>query len=350
MSDARLPEELSQLSREAARFAAEKLAPAVRASEQAGVWAPEVLDVLAKLGLRELDLPERLGGAGAGCLAKVVLLETLAAADAGGLAAADQPGLAAGALEACPDRELAQAIAVECLAGKAQLALLAVDPEGGEAARVSWMPGWPAPRRVAVSRGDALSLFELTRPAEPVRALAFQASGGVSVSLDGARLLGQWSLAPAAGVALRARARLWCAAVALGVGQAAFDATVHYTTERVVFGKPVAHHHGNAFELAVAATTLAGARLLVRDAAEGFDRGAPAAGFWATQSWLAAVDAAVAITDLGVQLLGGHGFLVDHLAEKRFREARMLALLAGGRDLADADLAALVLDVPDSLA
>jgi acyl-CoA dehydrogenase len=87
----------------------------------------------------------------------------------------------------------------------------------------------------------------------------------------------------------------------------------------------------------------------VRDAASSFDRGAADAGFWATQAWLGAVDAAVTVTDLGVQLLGGHGFLVDHLAEKRFREARMLALLSGGRDAADADLAELVLDVPDDL-
>jgi alkylation response protein AidB-like acyl-CoA dehydrogenase len=127
------------------------------------------------------------------------------------------------------------------------------------------------------------------------------------------------------------------------VGQAAFDATVAYAKDRIVFGKPVAHHQGNAFELAVAVTHLAGARLAVRDAAAAFDRGAPDAGFWATQAWLSAVDAAVGVTDLGVQLLGGHGFLVDHLAEKRFREARMLGLLAGGRDAADADLCAQVL-------
>ena len=55
------------------------------------------------------------------------------------------------------------------------------------------------------------------------------------------------------------------------------------------------------------------------------------------------------MTDAGIQLLGGHGFLVDHLAEKRFREARMLGLLAGGRDAAEADVAGVVLDVPDPL-
>jgi alkylation response protein AidB-like acyl-CoA dehydrogenase len=350
VSDAGLPEEIEQLRLEAARFAADELAPAVRTAERSGSWSSGVLDVLAKFALRELDLPAELGGEGAGCLAKVVLLETLAAGDAGGLLAADQPGPAAGALAACPDPALARAIAGECLAGRAACALLAVDPEGPPARAVAWAPAWPAARWVCVSRGESLEICEPARAPEPVRALAFAASGGVSLALEGARVAGRWTLEPGAGLALRGRARLWCAAVALGVGQSAFDATVAYTRDRVVFGKPVAHHQGNAFELAVAATNLQGARLLVRDAAASFDRGSADAGFWATQAWLAAVDAAVAVSDLGVQLLGGHGFLVDHLAEKRFREARMLGLLAGGRDLAEADLADAVLGVPDTLA
>ena len=148
---------------------------------------------------------------------------------------------------------------------------------------------------------------------------------------------------------MRGRARLWSAAVAVGVAQAALDETIGYATERVVFGKPVAHHQGNAFDLAHAAARVHGARLIVRDAAAAFDDDEPDAGFWATQAWLETMDAAFVATNLGIQLLGGHGFIVDHLAEKRFREARMLAMLAGARDAAEADTAAFVLDVDDPL-
>jgi alkylation response protein AidB-like acyl-CoA dehydrogenase len=168
----------------------------------------------------------------------------------------------------------------------------------------------------------------------------------VSLSLAGCPQLGVWKLAPGAGVSVRGRARLWGAAVAVGIAQAAFDATISYTTERIVFGKPIAHHQGNAFDLAVAATHLHGARLMLRFAASAYDRSEAYAGYWTTQAWIACMDAASAVTDLGIQLLGGHGFLLDHLAEKRFREVRMLALLVGARDAADADAAALALDVP----
>ena len=346
-----LSEEIEALRGEAVRFAASDLAPRARDAERAGSWPDEQLEVLGRFGLRALEVPARLGGLELGCLAKVVLLEALAVGDAGGLLAADQPGRAAGAIAACPDEEAARTVAAACLAGEAQSPLVVLDGEAPPAsARVEWAPGWPALRWAWISAGDALQLVEVTRAPEPTRALAFHASGGVGVSLAGCPVRGSWSLSPRESVALRGRARLHGAAIALGIAQAAFDETVVYTKERVVFGKPVAHHQGNAFELAAAATHLHGARLLVRDAAAGFDRGADDAGFWATQAWLQALEAAVTLSDLGIQLLGGHGFLVDHLAEKRFREVRMLALLSGGRDAAEADVASLVLSARDPLA
>jgi alkylation response protein AidB-like acyl-CoA dehydrogenase len=344
-----LSDELESLRREAERFAADTLAPQSRQAERAGRWGDDVLAVLRRLGLCEIDLCERLGGAAAGCLAKTVLLETLAVGDAGGLLAASQPGLAAGALEACPDAALAAAVARACLGGEAQAPLVVRDPEAPGSPRLAWAPSWPALRWAWLSEADTLRLVAIERGVEPTAALAFHASGGASVPLGACRELGAWSLAPGAGAALRGRARLQTAAIALGVAQSAFAATVAYATERIVFGKPVAHHQGNAFELAAAATQLHGARLLVREAAASFDRAAPDAGFWATQAWLQTLDAAVTLSDLGIQLLGGHGFLVDHLAEKRFREVRMLALLVGGRDAAEADAAACVLAVRDPL-
>ncbi|HKE73747.1 MAG TPA: acyl-CoA dehydrogenase family protein [Acidimicrobiales bacterium] len=319
-----LAEEVEDLRAAADRFAREVLAPAVRDHERAGRWPDEVAAVVD-------------GFAGGGCLTRAVLLETLATGDAGGLPAADRPGPASGAVDACPDRALAAAAAEACWL------------HVGDAQTVAWAPGWPARRWVWVSAGDRLALVEVAGGPEPVEALAFGASGGVGIDLGGSAPVGAWDLPPGGGLAVRGRARLWAAAVAVGVGQAAFDATVAYTTERIVFGRPVAHHQANAFDLAALATGLHGARLAVRDAAAGFDDGDPAAGFWATQAWREAVAVAVAVSEAGIQLLGGHGFLVDHLAEKRYREARMLGLLAGGADAALDDLAAAVLDVPDPL-
>lgn len=349
MSGFILSEEVEGLRGAAARFAEHHLVPEVRGVERAGRWSDHVLGVLEGFSLSALDVPAGLGGAGAGSLAKVVLLETLAVGDAGGLPAADQPGRAVGALVACPDGDVAAEVATACLSGEAQAALVVAGADQSGPLRIEWAPAWPRLRWAWISQEDVLRLVEVIAAPDPTGALAFHASGGVSAALDDCPVVGEWKLEPHIGVQVRGRARLWAAAVAVGVAQAAFDATIAYTTERVVFGKPVAHHQGNAFELAAGATNLLGARLGVRDAAASFDRGDPYAGFWATQTWLTAIDTAVAVTDLGIQLLGGHGFLVDHLAEKRFREVRMLGLLAGGRDAAEADVAGLVLEVPDPI-
>jgi acyl-CoA dehydrogenase len=346
MRDFALTPELVALQAAAARLGRVELAPNVRDAERAGRWPDAVLTVLDRLPLGDLDLPERLGGVDAGSLAKVITLETLAMADAGGLPAADRAGPSVGALLACPDGAIVDEVVAGLRDGSAQCSLTVVDSEH-DASGIEWAPGWPALRWIWVSRGDELWLHEVTAATEPTEALAFHASGGVSASFTQTRLRGVWTLSPHKSLSVRGRARLWGAAVAVGIAQAALTETITYTTDRIVFGKPVAHHQGNAFDLAAAAARLHGARLVVRDAAAAFDRAERDAAFWATQAWLETMEAAFTVTNLGIQLLGGHGFIVDHLAEKRFREARMLALLAGGRDAAELDVAAHVMDVPD---
>jgi alkylation response protein AidB-like acyl-CoA dehydrogenase len=191
--------------------------------------------------------------------------------------------------------------------------------------------GRDAPIGIGPAAGFALP-SEITAlvkadPGETGPALALAASGAAAGRLGAGRTVGAWDLAAGAGLA----------------------ATVAYTTERVVFGKAVAHHQANSFDLAVASARLHGAGLARRDAAARFDADDPDAGFWATQAWIETMEAAAAATDHGIQLLGGHGFLMDHLAEKRFREVRMLALLWGGRDSAEANGAGAVLDVEDPI-
>jgi len=353
-----LADELEELRAVADRLGRDLLANRVREAEAAGRLNDDVMAVLDGFPLTGLDLAEQLGGAGAGVLAKSVVLETLARHDAGGLPAADRLGSAAGVLEHCPDRSLAGDIAAACLTGDARIGLTVPDETTG--GRLAWMPAWPRPRWVATCAGDTLTLHELAdgADADPVQALAFQASGGASVDLATTNETGRWELGRGEGAVIRGRARLDGAAVAVGVAAAALDDTIGYTTERIVFGKPVAHHQGNAFDLAVAGSRVHGARLMVRFAATRLDAvaaggGGPEAardaGFWATQAWLETMDTAFTVTDTGIQLLGGHGFIVDHLAEKRFREARHLALQVGARDSAEQDVAVSVLEVGDLL-
>lgn len=328
-----------------ARFAERELRPRMHELEAAGAWDEPTLKVLDDFVLPGLDLPEAWGGAGAGALAKVVALEAVAYGDAGGLPAADTVGASAPALLDCPDGALAGEIAQACLAREGR-SLVVLGPR----ARLEWAPGREAPRWAWVSEGEHLELLD-TRdcPVTPAPAGAFAASGGVAVVLAGAPTAGGWRIGGDGGLRLRGWARLWPAAVALGVARASLDYAVEYARERVVMGKPVAHHQGNAFAIAEAATVVEAARLAVRSAAHRLDREDPSAGLSATLASLDALEAALSVTDLGVQLLGGHGYVEDHPVEKWFREARALAQLLGGRDGALEDAGEAVLDTPVSL-
>lgn len=345
MIDFALPEEIAGLEAEIGRFALGELRPKMREFEAAGSWDETSLKSLDAFALPGLDLPEEWGGVGAGAVAKVVALEAVARGDAGGLLAADPVGAAAAAALVCPDSGLGGEVMPACTAREGVSALIF-----GERLRVDWMPGARAPRWTWVSEGQQLRLYESSScVAVPSMAGAFHASGGISVELTGAAILGDWTLDPARALLLRGRARLWPAAVALGIARASLEYGIDYAKERIVMGKPVAHHQGNAFAIAEAAANVEAARASVRAAAQRVDDGAPAAGLWATLSYLDAIEAALEATDLGVMLLGGHGYLEDHPAEKWFREARMLAQLFGGRDWALQDAETEVLDARDSL-
>src|SRR6516225_517590 len=155
--------EIEELVSVAARLGAEELDEGVRDAEQAGAWPDRVSAVLRQLPLGGLDLPDSLGGVGAGCTAKVAVLEELAAHDAGGLPATDQPGPAVGAVLACPDTD----------------------------------PARPPPSWVWVSQADDLRLLRVGAGHEAANEapLAFHASGSASVALTSAEVLGHWPLA-----------------------------------------------------------------------------------------------------------------------------------------------------------
>ena len=149
MRDFALAPEIEELRLAAERLGRSELEPGVRESEAMGRWPPTVVSVLDGFPLGGLDLPARLGGVDAGCVAKVVLLETLAGADASGLPAADRTGTSTGALLMCPDHELAALVATTCLAGDAGCAFSVVDPEHGSSG-LEWGPAWPPPLKKEV--------------------------------------------------------------------------------------------------------------------------------------------------------------------------------------------------------
>jgi len=124
----------------------------------------------------------------------------------------------------------------------------------------------------------------------------------------------------------------WCA-LSIGCAQAVLDYLIPYVNERVAFGEPISHRQSVAFAVSNIAIELQGMRLLTWRAAELADTlGAddPAVAEAITLARRQCIDKGMAIGSDGVQLLGGHGFVKEHPAERWYRDLRALAVMEGG--------------------
>ncbi|MDQ3941186.1 MAG: acyl-CoA dehydrogenase family protein [Actinomycetota bacterium] len=122
--------------------------------------------------------------------------------------------------------------------------------------------------------------------------------------------------------------RLGIAACSIGVAQAAFDASLRFTSEREQFGKPVSHNQGVQFMLADMATQIEAGRALYRYAAGLRDAGHDYS-VAAAQAKLFCSDAAMRITTDAVQLHGGYGYITEYPVERYMREAKGLQIVEG---------------------
>jgi alkylation response protein AidB-like acyl-CoA dehydrogenase len=122
--------------------------------------------------------------------------------------------------------------------------------------------------------------------------------------------------------------RIGSAALATGVCQAVLDYVKSYCNERVAFGEPITHRQSVAFMIADIAIELDGMRLLTYRAASRAEQGLP----FRREAYLArlqAADKGMKIGTDGVQLLGGHGFIREHMVELWYRNLRAVSLLEG---------------------
>jgi butyryl-CoA dehydrogenase len=126
--------------------------------------------------------------------------------------------------------------------------------------------------------------------------------------------------------------RIGIAAQAVGIGQAALDASLKYAKERVQFRVPIARHQGIQMMLADMGTMVEAARLLTLQAAHVKDQGGelscPSA-----MAKLFAARTASKVVSTGVQIHGGYGYSRDYPIERYFRDARATEIYEGTNEI-----------------
>jgi alkylation response protein AidB-like acyl-CoA dehydrogenase len=334
-------EDLELLVETARNFAAEELTPNARAFEAARRPSEAARRGFEQIGLAGLEVPEAMGGAGLGALARALVGEELGAGDPGAALALDPLGPVVGALrEAAGDEAFAE-LASPLLGAEAGRAWLvapgdaALVCEGGRAhGSVPWVPADRVALLLVLEPSGAFVVREGIEP-RALPGAGLRAAGAAELRLDGAPIVRLEADAAACERAL-GRARLHVNGLLLGVLRHAVEFATSYARERVAFGRPIAHHQALAFLLTDMRMAVDGARWLLWEAAWRADAGLPFVAA-AASAFVEAVEASRLVGPAAVQVLGGHGFMQDYPVEKAMRESRVLGLLCGGIDRARQD-------------
>jgi butyryl-CoA dehydrogenase len=119
---------------------------------------------------------------------------------------------------------------------------------------------------------------------------------------------------------------------AVGIAQAALDASVAYANEREQFGKKIGEFQAIQWKIADMATKIDASRLMIYRAARLRDRGEPHS-MEAAMAKLFASEMSNQVAREAVQIHGGAGYLKDFDVERYYRDARITEIYEGTSEI-----------------
>ena len=126
--------------------------------------------------------------------------------------------------------------------------------------------------------------------------------------------------------------RINIAARAVGVAQAAFNASIRYSQQRETFGVPISQHQAIQLKLADMATKIQAARLLTYDAAAKKDQG-DRADLEANMAKLFASEVCQEVTMEALRIHGGYGYIKESPVERYYRDAPLMIIGEGTNEI-----------------
>ncbi|HNX95451.1 MAG TPA: acyl-CoA dehydrogenase family protein [Holophaga sp.] len=364
MPDFSLSSEQTAFQAHARRFAQEVVRPASRHHDETGAWPEAIIQAAWREGFLQSAVPREWGGPGRGAFDEVLLAEELAWGCAGMYTT-----LSANSLACAPIRvagsETQQKQWLRRLLDAPRLAAFALtEPGAGSDAGAL---ACRAERRGDVyllngtkcfitggDHADFFTVFAKTDPAKGARGLSafivsadspgieigpamdklgHRASSQVEIHFRDVEIPAEQRIgAEGGGFAIAMRTldltRASVAAGAVGLARAAYELALDYAATRVQFGQPIISNQGVSFMLADMATRIEASRLLAWQAAWTADQGARNAKLSAMAKTFA-TDTAMEAASNAVQILGGLGYSRDSLAEKFFRDAKLMQIYEG---------------------
>jgi alkylation response protein AidB-like acyl-CoA dehydrogenase len=138
--------------------------------------------------------------------------------------------------------------------------------------------------------------------------------------------------------------RISIGALAVGLAQAALDASIPYARAREQFGRPIGTFQGVAFMIADMATEIEAARQMVWRAAWLKDKGRDY-GLAAAEAKLFASEVSSRATNNGIQIHGGYGYVEEYHVERYLRDAKLTEIGEGTSQVQRLVIARKILDL-----
>jgi alkylation response protein AidB-like acyl-CoA dehydrogenase len=347
-----------------ADFARTEVAPRVRAMEEAGRIAPDLIPQFFELGLMGIEVPEELGGAGGSLMMVTLAVEALSQVDASAAILADvQNTLVNYPIRRYGNDDQKERYLKRLTTDTVGAYALSEPGSGSDAFGLEtraekkgdeWVLNG---RKMWITNGAEAGVFVVFATVDPAAGykgitafiverdfpgfsvgkkedkLGIRASSTTELILDGCRVPDANVLGPVGQgykVAIETlnEGRVGIGAQMIGVASGALNATRGYLKERQQFGQALSEFQGIQFQFAQAATELEAARLMVYNAARMKDAGQDIAREGAMAK-LFASQVAERVTSLCVELFGGYGYTRDYPVEKFYRDAKIGTIYEG---------------------
>jgi alkylation response protein AidB-like acyl-CoA dehydrogenase len=363
-----------EMIRQAARdFAQKEIAPIAAEFDESGEFPFESVKKMGALGLMGIEVPEEYGGAGMDTLAYVLALEEICKVDAShGTIMSVNNSLFCYALLKFASEELKQKYLVPVASGKAIGAYSLTEPMSGSDAgtmrsravrqgdqyvingRKSWVTSAPV--------ADYILLFTMTEPEKKHRGisaflietdkagfvrgkkepkLGIRASATSEILFEDYRIpvenrVGAEGDGFKIAMTVLDAGRIGIASQALGISEAAYEASLSYAREREAFGQKIGEFEGVSFKLADMKTRIEAARLLIYNAAQAKEHAKKSGGRFTLEASMAklfASETAMFCTHAAIQIHGGMGYSKELPLERYFRDAKITEIYEGTSEI-----------------
>lgn len=354
-------------------FAQTEIAPIAAQFDESGEFPYQTIKKMGEMGFMGIEVPESYGGAEMDTLSYVLALEEICKADAAhGVIMSVNNSLYAHGLLKFGSEDQKRKFLKPVASGKHIGAYSLTEPMSGSDAgtmksratkegdyyilngRKSWVTSGPVAGFVVVfmvtdpekkQKGISAFVVESNTPGfilgrkEPK--LGIRASATSELVFENCRIpaenrIGNEGDGFKIAMTVLDAGRIGIAAQALGIAEAAYDASRQYAGERQAFGQPIGAFQGTGFKIADMKTRIEASRLLIYNAALTKERSKKTGERYSLEASMAklfASETAMFCAHHAVQIHGGMGYSKDLPVERYFRDAKITEIYEGTSEI-----------------